>query len=110
MQPDKMAEPIPAGCDAAMADDVRMMREAADQQTVCGWIIENPCYHVVLLGRRVLPGWLMPYHLTGLLMQTESAQLRFDRAALPGALSDKSMPCTVPPAEFILNFKGYLAP
>lgn len=51
MQPDELAQPIPAGCDAIMVDDVQMLRDAADQQTVCAWINENPNRHVVLLGR-----------------------------------------------------------
>jgi len=86
MQPDKLAQPIPDGCDAILVDDVQMLQDAADQQAVCAWINENPGRHVVLLGRGELPGWLMPYRLTGLLMQIESAQLMFDRAATAALL------------------------
>lgn len=73
-----------------------------------GYFGAGAAHRLCRMGRIAMqPGWLTPYHLTGLLMQIEIAELRFDRAALPGALSDKSMPCTVPPADFILNFKEY---
>lgn len=108
VKPEELAQPVPADCDIVMVDDVQMLRDAADQQTVCAWINENPGRRVVLLGRGGLPGWLMPYQLTGLLMQIESAQLRFDRAAAAALLELNGVEPSAEVLTSILNdSKGY---
>lgn len=81
MRAEGLTAPIPAGCDVVMIDDVHMMWNSEDQLAVCSWINEKPSRTVVLLGRGDLPGWLMPYQFTGLLLKIESEQLLFDRAA-----------------------------
>ncbi|MDD4849562.1 MAG: LuxR C-terminal-related transcriptional regulator [Gemmiger sp.] len=80
-EPDFLSTPISPGCDAVLIDELQLVQESADQQTICEWIKANPCKHFVLLSRGIVPGWLMPFQFTGLLRTIDSKALLFDRAA-----------------------------
>lgn len=78
--PDFLSSPIPPDCDAVLIDELQLVRDSVDQQTICEWIKANPDKHFVLLSRGAFPGWLMPFQFTGLLLTIDAKALLFDRA------------------------------
>ena len=78
LHPDTLKQQIGNSCDTVLIDDLQLLREEEDQQILCRRINEYPGLHFILLSRGVLPGYLIPYQLTGALMSIESEQLRFD--------------------------------
>lgn len=79
---DMSAEPIPTTCMNLMIDDIHMLKDEQQQQAVCSWINENPKRHLIVLGRGMLPNWLIPYQVTGMLVQINSTMLSLDRDAI----------------------------
>ena len=82
LEPECLSAPLDANCDAVLIDDFQNLKNPAEQQTVCTWINENPEKHFVFLSRGVLPGWLMPYQFTGLLVPIDANAMLFDRTAV----------------------------
>lgn len=102
-QPDDLSAPLDATCNAVLIDEVHLLKNPVDQQTVCGWINANPNVHFVLLSRGALPGWLMPYQFTGLLLGIEAQQLMFDRATTGRLLSQNGVEPTAGELTAIQN-------
>lgn len=79
---DILPESIPTACLNIMIDDIHMMKDEKQQQAVCSWINDNTQRHLIVLGRGTLPNWLIPYQVTGMLVQINSNLLSFDRDAI----------------------------
>ncbi len=75
-----LSTPIPPDCDAVLIDELQLVRDSTEQQTICEWIKINSNKHFVLLSRGPVPGWLMPFQFTGILLTIDSKALLFDRA------------------------------
>ncbi|MCI2057369.1 MAG: LuxR C-terminal-related transcriptional regulator [Oscillibacter sp.] len=84
-------------CDVLLLDDFQLLRDCDDQETLCDWIRTNPQKHFVLLSRGVLPGWLMAFQLSGLLLTIDSGAFLWDRTDMEQYLSACGV--AVSPAE-----------
>ncbi len=107
-QPDDLTAPPSAACDTMLMDDIQLLKDPADQEAVCGWINSRPAMHFVLLGRGVLPGWLLPYQLAGLLLHIEAQQLMLDRATIGKLLEQGGAePTSVELNAILRDTEGY---
>lgn len=80
-EPDFLSAPIAPDCDVVLMDDLQLVQDSTDQQAICAWIKTNPDKHFILLSRGAVPGWLMLFQFTGMLLTIDSKALLFDRAA-----------------------------
>lgn len=65
--------------DFMLADELQNLSDSEKQQSLCALIRDNPDKRFVLLSRGNLPGFLMPFRLSGLLYTVDSQELMFDR-------------------------------
>lgn len=73
--------------EAVLADDLQDMRSEETQAMLCSLLDTNSKLLILLLSRGKLPGWLIPYHLSGMLQLIEIQDLLFDAAAVSGLLT-----------------------
>ena len=108
LEPECLHKPLPADCDAVLIDDFQNLKNPAEQQAVCTWINENPGKHFVFLSRGVLPGWLMPYQFTGLLVTVDAKAMLFDRDAVSALIISYGAAASEAGINELLNdTKGY---
>ncbi len=70
---------ISKGCDAVLVEDLQYLPKQEQQQALCDLIRVRHDLHFILLTRGHIPGWLMPFQLTGTLLVIETPMLMFDR-------------------------------
>jgi LuxR family maltose regulon positive regulatory protein len=68
---------ITAKYKAVLVDDLQYLRES-EQQALCSIIRSFPDLHFVLLSRGRVPGWLMPFDLSGMMTVFYTEDLLFD--------------------------------
>ena len=66
------------GWDVLLIDNLQLMQEEPDQQSLCELIRSNPERRFVLLSRGTPPGCLMAFHYTGLMTVLTAEDLLFD--------------------------------
>jgi len=101
-------ESLPSGVTAVLVDDLQCLRDEPRRQALCALIRRRTDLHFVLLGRGRLPGWLMPFQLSGLMLVIEAGSLFFDRTASAQLLAAHGI--SVLPAELSAiqrDFHGY---
>ncbi|MEG1560329.1 MAG: LuxR C-terminal-related transcriptional regulator [Clostridia bacterium] len=86
---DFLAKPIESACGTVLIDDLQQVQHAKQQQAICDLINKNPDKHFVLLGRGIMPGWLMPFQCAGVLRIIDVQSLTFTRSAT-GKLLEQS--------------------
>lgn len=74
-----LPENISEKCDTLLVEDLQYLQEQEQQQALCDLIRVRQDLHFVLLTRGHIPGWLMPFQLTGMLLVIETPTLLFDR-------------------------------
>ncbi len=65
--------------DIMLIDDLQLMKEREDEQRLCDLIKSNADKRFVLLSRGQVPGWLIPFKLSGLMITISADELFFDR-------------------------------
>ncbi|MDD3164610.1 MAG: LuxR C-terminal-related transcriptional regulator [Oscillospiraceae bacterium] len=83
-------EPLP-DCEALVVENLQLLQKAEEQRALCDWLQSNPDKHLILVGRGVTPGWLMPFRFTGLLMTIDADALLFDRATTGRLLAQNAI-------------------
>lgn len=66
-EPDCLTRPLPRGCSLFMLDDLQMITDEADQQALVSMIVKYEKVRYIFLTRGVVPGWLMPFQLAGIM-------------------------------------------
>lgn len=83
MQSFSAADGLPPALDleseVVLLDDVQLLRDCGEQETLCDWIRANHETHFVLLSRGIVPGWLLPFQFSGLLCTIESTAFLWQR-------------------------------
>lgn len=70
---------IPKECEVVLVDDLQCLQEPGQQQALCALIRTRTRLRFVLLGRGRVPGWLMPFDLSGMMTVFFTEDLLFDR-------------------------------
>jgi len=99
---------ITPDCDAVLVDDLQYLLEPQRREALCNLIRIRADLHFVMLGRGVVPGWLMPFQFTGILLNIEAQALFFDRVTAERMLESRGI--TVSPGDMSAiqrDFKGY---
>ncbi len=65
--------------DVLCIDDMQYMSAENEQMNLCSLIRENPQKRFLLLTRGAIPGWLMPFRLSGLMYEISADDMFFDR-------------------------------
>ena len=68
--------------DFLLVDELQNLSDPEKQQSLCALIRDNPNKRFVLLSRGNLPGFLMPFRLSGLLYTVDCDELMFDRGMI----------------------------
>jgi LuxR family maltose regulon positive regulatory protein len=71
-------ENIPRDCEAVLVEDMQYLTEPERQQKLCVLIRQRTQLHFVLLSRGRVPGWLMPFDLSGMMAVFSMEDLFFD--------------------------------
>lgn len=103
-----LPENIPPDCDAVLVDDLQYLLEPERREELCDLIRLRDDLHFVLLGRGLVPGWLMPFQFAGTLLTIEIQALLFDRAAAQRMLEERGV--SVSPSDMTAiqrDLKGY---
>lgn len=106
--PDFLKQEIPPETEAFVVDDLQYLLEPDQQKELCTLILSHQSLHFVLLGRCRLPGWLMPFRLTGTMLMLETEALLFDRITSRLLLEQRGI--SVQPSEMGAiheQMKGY---
>lgn len=88
---DILSVPIDPDCEAVLIDELQLMQDSADQSTLCERMKTNPDKRFVLLSRGIVPGWLMPFQFTGLMLTIDANALLFDRATTARLLAQNGI-------------------
>jgi LuxR family maltose regulon positive regulatory protein len=102
------SEEISPHCTAVLVDDMHLLTQPARQQALSSLIGERRDLHFILLSRGTVPGWLMPFQISGMLSVIETDTLLFDRETSRKMLESRGISIT--PAEMSAiqqNFSGY---
>lgn len=75
--PDAMEE----CCEVLAVDDLHLMEDSGDKETLCELIRTERERHFVLLTRGAIPGWLMPFQFAGVMESFGLEDLLLDKAA-----------------------------
>lgn len=62
-----------------LADDLQLLCNREEQQELCEIIRNSPEKRFVFMTRGMIPGWLIPFQLSGLLYDVEAEEMFFDR-------------------------------
>ena len=103
-----LSENISKDCDAVLVEDLQYLLEQEQQQALCDLIRTRHDLHFILLTRGHIPGWLMPFQLTGTLLIIETPMLLFDRETAQRMLEARGL--TVSASEMAAiqrDVKGY---
>lgn len=92
-----MHENIPQNCDTVLVDDLQYLQEPERRDALCELIRTRTDLHFVLIGRGRIPGWLMPFQFSGILLTIEISALNFDRKTSQRMLEMHGI--TVTPSE-----------
>lgn len=88
------SENIQDGCGAVLVDDLQYLQEQECRQQLCDLIRARPDLHFILLTRGRIPGWLMPFQITGMLLAIETPMLLFDLATARRMLEARGISVT----------------
>ena len=72
---------IPASTEAVFIDDLQLLLGNQEREELCSLLADRTDLHFVLAGRCPLPGYLMPFKLSGNMTVFERKDLLFDREA-----------------------------
>jgi len=103
-----LPENITPDCDAVLVDNLQYLLEPERREALCNLIRSQTDLHFVLLGRRPVPGWLMPFQFAGILLTIETLTLNFDRSTAQRMLESRGI--AVSPVELSAiqrDLKGY---
>ena len=75
--PDAMEE----CCEVLAVDDLHLMEDSGDKETLCELIRTERERHFVLLTWGAIPGWLMPFQFAGVMESFGLEDLLLDKAA-----------------------------
>ncbi|BAK97802.1 putative LuxR family transcriptional regulator [Oscillibacter valericigenes Sjm18-20] len=103
-----LPESIPLDCDAVLVDDLQVLVEPERREALCNLIRTRSDLHFILLGRGLVPGWLMPFQFAGILLTIDTLTLNFDRATAQRMLEARGV--TVSPGDMSAiqrDLKGY---
>lgn len=80
MSGDKISDKLdkPDKWDVLYIDDMQYMSSENEQMRLCTVIRENPLKRFLLLTRGAVPGWLMPFRLSGLMHEISAEDMFFD--------------------------------
>lgn len=95
-------------CTAVLVDNLHLLTQSDRQQALSVLISSRRDLHFILLSRGNLPGWLMPFQISGMLSVIETNSLLFDRDTSRKMLESRGVDFT--PAEMSAvqqDFKGY---
>ena len=62
-----------------VVDDLQTIHSEEEEQLLCALVRDNPNKRFVLLTRGAIPGWVMPFRLTGLMFELSAEDMFFDR-------------------------------
>lgn len=94
--------------DFLLADELQNLSDSEKQQSLCALIRDNPNKRFVLISRGNLPGYLMPFRLSGLLYTVDSEELMFDRGMISEYFAQNGLELTEPLIENIHGItQGY---
>lgn len=94
--------------DTVMVDNLQDFTEQERQQALCTLIRTRADLHFVLLTRGHIPGWLMPFQLTGALLVIDTPMLLFDRESCRQMLASRGHSVTTGALAAIQrDIKGY---
>ncbi len=99
---------IPRNCDVVLVDDLHYLLESERREALCSLIRKRSDLRFVLLGRGAIPGWLMPFQFSGILLTIEVQALLFDIETTQRMLGARGI--TVPPRDMSAiqrDLKGY---
>jgi LuxR family maltose regulon positive regulatory protein len=99
---------FPRNCEAVLIDNLQQLTDPTRQQALVELIRCRTELHFVLLGRCRVPGWLMPFQVSGLMLVLDTEALLLDRASARRMLEGAGL--TVSPDDMTAiqqDFKGY---
>lgn len=103
-----LPESVPMDCDAVLVDDMQYLLETERREALCHLICTRTDLHFVLLSRGKMPGWLMPFQFSGIMLTIETPALNFDRAASHRMMESRGI--AISPGELSAiqrDIKGY---
>ena len=65
--------------DILYIDNLHTLNSESEQLKLCSLIRDNPQKRFILLTRGAIPGWLMPFRLSGLMYEISAEEMSFDR-------------------------------
>lgn len=74
--------------DILVIDDLQMIQNAEDYQTLCNIIRNHAQKRFILLTRGMIPGALIPFRISGLLTEIEEGELFFDKETVLNFLKE----------------------
>ena len=77
-----------------LLDDLQLMLEPEDQEDLAALIRENPRRRFVLLTRGVVPSWLIPFQIAGVMAVFDAKDLALDREATVKLLRKYGATCS----------------
>lgn len=77
-----------------LVDDLQLLTELEDQQALAGLIREHPQRRFVLLTRGVMPSWLTPFQIAGVLTVFGAWDLALDRETTARLLRKYGVTCS----------------
>ncbi len=80
--------------DILCIDDMQYMSSDNEQMQLCSLIRENPLKRFLLLTRGAIPGWLMPFRLSGLMYEISAEDMFFDYETMEKFLEKSSVRTT----------------
>ena len=77
-----------------LLDDLQNLSERTDQEALVALIRENPRRRFVLLSRGVMPSWLSPFQIAGVMTVFDARDLALDREATVKLLQKYDVTCS----------------
>lgn len=77
-----------------LLDDLQYLSERTDQENLVALIRENPQRRFVLLSRGVMPSWLSPFQIAGVMTVFDARDLALDREATVKLLQKYDVTCS----------------
>lgn len=73
-----LADPIKPGSEVLVLDDFQLLEDEEDKNALVDLIGRRDSLRFIILSRGIVPGWLMPFQLTGLMETFRLADLLLD--------------------------------
>lgn len=94
--------------DVMLADHLQMLKDPQDRQYLLTLIRENPEKRFVFLSRGAVPGWLLPFQLSGLMTSVWQEELLLERAETAAFLESRGISFSeVELTKIMRDSKGY---